>query len=146
MGEIGDFDFNDVVFDVELVQVQKSHQIIDEYANVTLVAAGGTLPLYIAGKEVHELFGVSVNTMVNTGLGAQKDVVPFRIDGCTNVLDILVEVEDDNGRYTLDAALGKAAKKICVSTNYEITEERQRIDEKYPKFKEYVNNPAVKWY
>lgn len=146
LGEIGDFDFNDVVFDVELVQVQKSHQIIDEYANVTLVAAGGTLPLYIAGKEVHELFGVSVNTMVNTGLGVQKDVVPFRIDGCTNVLDILVEVEDDNGRYTLDAALGKAAKKICVSTNYEITEERQRIDEKYPKFKEYVNNPAVKWY
>ena len=34
LGEIGDFDFNDVVFDVELVEVVKGTQVIENYANI----------------------------------------------------------------------------------------------------------------
>ena len=36
------------------------------YAQIQLLAAGGTLPLTVAGKEVHNAFGVGVTTMVNT--------------------------------------------------------------------------------
>ena len=53
----GDFDFNDVVFDAVTV---------NGATVVTLQAAGGTMPLYIEDNEVHELFGVSQSTMVNT--------------------------------------------------------------------------------
>ena len=43
VGENSDFDFNDVVFDV-----------IDNGATIRLRAAGGELPLYVAGQEVHD--------------------------------------------------------------------------------------------
>lgn len=57
-----DFDFNDVVIDVFYVD--------QNTVNITLLAAGGTLPLRIAEKddwEVHKLFDVDVKCMVNTG-------------------------------------------------------------------------------
>ena len=52
-----DFDFNDVVFDVIMTSTG---------ADVTLQAVGCTLPITIGGQEVHEKFGVSTTTMVNT--------------------------------------------------------------------------------
>ena len=70
-GEKGDFDFNDVVFDAEYIDANK--------VKVTIYAAGGTLPLTVAGNEVHALFkaanpdattdqGGEINTMtmINT--------------------------------------------------------------------------------
>ena len=57
--ERGDFDFNDVVFDVILNYPVGKTTII-------LQAAGGTLPLTIGGQEVHKKFGVDTNVMVNT--------------------------------------------------------------------------------
>jgi hypothetical protein len=66
-GEESDWDFNDVVFDAKYVDAN--------HAEITLWAAGGTLPLqinsidgtlYEGGCEVHAKFGQSEKTMINT--------------------------------------------------------------------------------
>ncbi len=138
LGTIGDFDFNDVVFDV----AYNSVGIV-----VTLQAAGGTMPLYINGKEVHELFGVSGETMVNTGKGVNTQKVIFTLPGVWNMDDVEITVNNENVINVLEAPQGEAPQMICVDTNYQWTEERERIDTKYPKFKEYVNdNPNLNWY
>ncbi len=132
--ENGDFDFNDVVFDVK-------------YGNpvtIILQAAGGTLPLYIEGNEVHEKFGVSTTTMVNTGAGAKKESVVFSINKecywSGDVANIKVEVEKNGERIELKAPTGKVPSKICVGVDYEWCSERQDIEEKYPAFKEWVKS------
>ena len=95
-----DFDFNDVVFDVEVLSSGK--------VRITLQAAGGTLPLTVGDPttelqsptmemqkdsqgndmeevmkyEVHRLFKVATTTMVNTNAagGANRDAVAFEIE------------------------------------------------------------------
>ena len=141
LGAVGDFDFNDVVFDVELIQEKKGKDVTN-YANITLQAAGGTLPLYVAGKEVHDLFGVSTDMMVNTGKGASVNPVSFRLDNCTDVLDIEIKVKGDNGEeYVLTTQRGDAPQKICVSTDFEYPAERVNINTIYT-FEEYSQNQA----
>ena len=72
LGAIGDFDFNDVVFDYDFE---------GNNTYIKLLAAGGTIPLYIGdtNHEVHQLFEVGVKTMVNTGY-ATHDPVIFVLD------------------------------------------------------------------
>lgn len=134
VAENGDFDFNDVVFDVKY----------GNPATIILQAAGGTLPLYIEGNEVHEMFGVSTNTMVNTGAGATKDPVVFSINKtCENeeaVANIKVEVEKNGERIELVAPVGRVASKICVGVDYDWCTERVDIEKKYPKFGEWVTS------
>ena len=80
--EKGDFDFNDIVFDVEYVSATQ--------AKVTILAAGGTLPLTINGQEVHQLFitanpnattdqggPVNTQTMINTNAQRINPTAPF---------------------------------------------------------------------
>ena len=139
LGDSDDFDFNDVVFDVA---TNGGATII------TLQAAGGTLPLYIEvggdSREVHELFGVSNTTMVNTGAGATKAPVMYRVNGTG---DVNIKVEGQNAEvYTLKAEIGKAPQKIRVETRYEWTTERQDINDKYPGFANWVANPTANWY
>ncbi len=141
LGAIGDFDFNDVVFDVAKTK--------DNNTLITLQAAGGTLPLYIkvgdVQKEVHELFGVSENTMVNTGAGAAKAPVMFRVPGQYEAKDVAILVQDAAAIYNLKAECGKAPQKICVPVAYEWTNERQSIETKYPKFISWVGNTTIDW-
>lgn len=70
-----DFDFNDVVFDAQ-VNVVEVNGVPHYIGNVEILAAGGTLPLYIGiplgstfddNHEVHKLFGKNTGTMINTG-------------------------------------------------------------------------------
>lgn len=85
-----DLDFNDVVFDATIWsnytykkvwwEKKVNGVVVDSgtskeepakttyYANVKLLAAGGTIPITVAGKDVHAQFDkpVSVETMVNT--------------------------------------------------------------------------------
>ena len=111
-------------------------------------AAGGTLPLYIEvggdSREVHGLFGVSNTTMVNTGAGATKAPVMYRVDG-TGAVNIKVEGQNAEV-YTLKAEIGKAPQKIRVETRYEWTAERQDINDKYPGFADWVADPTANWY
>jgi len=148
LGEIGDFDFNDVVFDMEIVKtnVWDNNGVQQCYANITLLAAGGTLPLYIGNKEVHEAFGVATDVMVNTGMGETKNPVTFRLDNCDSPDEIQITVRDGSKEYVLDTNTGEAPKKICVAPYFEWPAERQNIKDKYPEFVNYVSNQNVKWY
>lgn len=123
-----DFDYNDVVFGVD-------------GDVVTLLAAGGTLPLYIDGEEVHNAFGVSTTTMVNTGKGEKLPPVQFRVS-TSNPLYIPVKVEE----HYIEWFEGEPSAKICVDADYVWTAEREAIDFKYPLFREYVRDQSIKFW
>lgn len=161
-----DFDFNDVVFDVTFDEND------DTKATVTLRAAGGTLPLRIAGNddyEVHKLFQKEVKCMINTN--ADKILTDeLRKQGYTfdnNVPavsfevtvqskenrgnDILIEVQkaDENGNpvwYPIEAKQGQPAAKIAVDTKFEWCNEKQSLKDKYRNFVNWVQNKDYVWY
>ena len=133
-----DFDFNDVVFDA-------SYQDGVDKTYITIQAAGGTLPLFVAGKEVHELFEVPVTTMVNTGLHSE-DPVSFEIDGIIAPWDISISVIKEGQLIPLKAEVGHPAAKIAVDADFKWCSEREDIRTKYPNFEKYVQNTSVNWY
>ena len=147
--EGSDFDFNDVVFDV------KYGYPVWNKTTIILQAAGGKLPLCIGvldkAHEVHNLFGVSLNTMVNTeDWTAHKDPVTFTIDvqyGSGNIEDLPIWVQKGSDWVKLTAPKGKAASKIAVSTDYKWVKELQDITNAYGQFDTYVTtgNPAKWW-
>ena len=147
--EGSDFDFNDVVFDV------KYGYPAGDKTTIILQAAGGKLPLRIGvlddEHEVHKLFGVSLNTMVNTeDWTAHKDPVTFTIDvqyGNENINNLPIWVQKGSDWVLLTAPQGKAASKIAVSTDYEWVKELQDISDAYKKFDTYVKNghPTEWW-
>lgn len=141
-----DFDFNDIVLDVNLTSTG---------ADCILQAAGATLPIRINGQddlEVHKLFGVSQSTMVNTNWpgGVKKDPVSFKIIGSfKSAKDVKIEVNRGTTSpiwIELFADRGEPACKIAVSTIFEWPDERQSIKKRYPKFPDWVNDPSVVWY
>ena len=144
-GEVDDtdFDFNDIVLDVALT---------DKGADCKLQAAGATLKIRINGNdnlEVHKLFGVDQNQMVNTHAGKASlpgpdglGPIEFSIDGSfSSVDDIKIEVYRQNRWMTLHAPKGDAASKIVVPITFEWPDERQSLKAKYPDFLKYVQNP-----
>lgn len=141
--EGADFDFNDVVFDVAHV----SGGTTDENGTwIRLMAAGGTLPLYIGSvaeaNEVHNMFRVSQTTMVNTGHNAHKakDPVEFRYSADqVNAKDIAIIVIKDGIQFELSAQKGEPASKIAVSNmNFDWADERQSIKKRYPLFVDWA--------
>ena len=167
--EDSDWDFNDVVFDVTFPA--------DDKAEITLVAAGGTLPLIVGvlepenGKaypenEVHRLFGVDVDYMVNTinktthpnlKGGAPVNAAPkiqFTLTGvkAANGKTIPIHVEKViNGQKVwveLEAPEGKPAAKIGVDpTTFNFCLEKVDIRSQYPLFTQWVRttNPSFWW-
>lgn len=130
-----DFDFNDAVIDVN---------IVNGNAECILQAAGGTLPLKVGGLEVHELFGVETNVMVNTGAGPNLDPVPFTLVGITNPADITILV--NKGEWVeITAKVGNPASKIATWQDKEWCSERQPITEKYPGFSQWVKDVDYVW-
>lgn len=158
-GEKSDFDFNDVVFDVKF----------GANAKINLLAAGGTLPLCISVSEgsqptaseaenweVHNLFKVAVDYMVNTnaqlkGLkGNDRSMkaveLPLGIP-VANAAEanskIKVYVKKSGEWVELKAIKGKAASKVAVGTDYDWCDEREDVDAKYfgsddTRFTKYV--------
>ena len=147
--EGSDFDFNDVVFDV------KYGYPAGDKTTIILQAAGGKLPLRIGvldeEHEVHKLFGVSLNTMVNTeDWTAHKDPVTFTIDvqyGNENIVNLPIWVQKGSDWVQLTAPKGKAASKIAVSTDYKWVKELKDISNAYKNFDTYVTSgkPAEWW-
>ena len=147
--EGSDFDFNDVVFDVKYGYPEENK------TTIILQAAGGKLPLCIGvldkDHEVHKLFGVSLNTMVNTeDWTAHKDPVTFTIDvqyGNENINNLPIWVQKGSDWVLLTAPQGKAASKIAVSTDYKWVKELQDITNAYGQFDTYVTTgyPAEWW-
>ncbi len=159
-----DLDFNDVVFDIvvlnEWVAAQNANKRV---AHITLRAAGGTKPLYLGqldpAYEVHKLLGVdNEKTMINTHAQAQGEYKAQ--DGVAPVqFTVILGDADWNSSYNyadfpiyvggelLVAPLGKATHKLCVPTSTKWMNEKVIISTGYPKFTEYVNNGTpADWY
>ena len=169
VGQSTDFDFNDVVFDVRRY-TKTTTKHTEGYVEIILRAAGGTLPLYVDGHEVHEAFGVDVSTMVNTGaqasgLNGKDDAEPVafkvvNLQGTTIgeiAKNIPVYVIKNEIPCYLLAPVGEIASKIGVYCDYVWCTEREDIDHKYSLtvdgtqkklFTEWVQGifPASGWY
>lgn len=153
LGSIGDFDYNDLVFDAYVY-----NQNGQTWAKIKLLAAGGTLPVYICGcdeqKEVHNMFGVSTTTMVNTKNGTvDKSPVEFTIklkneeSSSFNANDIEVKVDNNGNVITLTSNVGKAPEKICVDNSFVWCDEKVNVKTVYKNFSKYVSNPSIgKWW
>lgn len=149
-----DFDFNDVVFDV---RISTDHT----KAQINLLAAGGTLPLTVGWDgaegtsyndyEVHNLFGVATNIMVNThaknGVDG-KAAVSLTLTGTFNNPNDVKLLVQKGGQWTeMTAHKGKPASKLAVGTDYEWCNERENIDRKYHNFGTYVQeNTLTLWW
>ena len=143
LGLIGDFDFNDIVFDAYIVWTVNGQEAV-----ISVKAAGGTLPIYIGGVEIHEAMGVGTDMMVNTGTanGVNVPAAIFRIPvNSGNVADIEIMV---NNEVVLEAPQGDAPQKICVPTTFRWCIERTNIKDAYPAFVNWSHdqNSSTDWY
>ena len=145
--EAGDFDFNDVVFDVVKAE--------GGYTTLRLICAGGVLPLRVRGaeeaetesQEIHAVFGDTTpllenHPMYNTGAGPTVDPVEFTVKGTylepKDIKDIIIEVYKEGKWMELKATTGKAACKILVDDTFVPVSERSNIADKYGLFTDYV--------
>ena len=151
-----DFDFNDVVFDVEPNEAGTA-------AKITVLAAGGIYRLEVDGVEVHKaLLGgdgqINENgfyPMINTGDGPQVDPAVIRTAYAGNfstdeniratIKNITVKVwkpqsnnSNDVVECTLSANRGEPASKVLVDKSFGIVPEHHSIADSYGKFTNYV--------
>jgi hypothetical protein len=150
--QASDWDFNDVVFDVKLVENNSKVQI-------TLRAAGGTLLLNVAGREVHELFkefnpnadpAITSTSMVSTGstdvrgkyTNINLNAPVFTIDnnfGTTDVKEIAKAIPVQvfklvNGVkdwFDIEWRKGEPSARIGVGTDYNWCDERTDIRDQF---------------
>ena len=147
LGTTADFDFNDIVVDVFNDWRGYPGNEWTAATIVTVRAAGGTLPATVAGKDIHNLFGVSTKDMVNTGIKTAP-VAIFRIPQVNNAKDIHIMVGNDGGTWELKTATGAAPQKILVPSTTRWSKEYKNIVKSYPDFEKYVQNAADngQWY
>lgn len=166
-----DFDFNDIVFDIQYGLPAK----------IRVMAAGGTLPLRIKVKssassdddactgkdgngwqEIHALWGKSTGIMINTNattiinqkMGYETSTLldPIELDyNVTNAADannITIEVKKTvdgvAGWYEMKAAVGAPAAKFACSPNLRWAEEREDL-KGHSNFKEWVQGAIKTW-
>ena len=147
LGTTADFDFNDIVIDVYNDWRGYPGNEGAAATIVTVRAAGGTLPATVAGKDIHNLFGVDTKDMVNTGIKTAP-VAIFRIPQVNNAKDIQIVVGNDGGTWELKTATGAAPQKILVPSTTRWSKEYKNIVKSYPDFEKYVQNAADngQWY
>ena len=149
--EDGDFDFNDVVFDVVKAE--------GGYTTLKLICAGGTLPLRVRGAnqpegvEIHSVFGQAAPDdngkyqMFNTGAGPTKPETTFTVKGeyttPEQIKNIIIEVQKDNVWMALPANRGQAACKILVDDTFKPVRERRNIADENLRFTDYVQGNFV---
>ena len=141
------------------------------YAQIELLAAGGTIPLTVAGKEVHNEFGVGVTTMVNTrdgnstAFGSYVDKEPVYIgdtyktvtfngqeyylqliEGISHAKDVPIVVNYSGKQVNeLGATVGKAPHKLFVPFDTKWASERKPLNLAYPDFGNYVKDVNKQW-
>ncbi len=134
LGTTFDWDFNDLVFDVTIYSGDYGNGNSGYYAQITLQAAGGTLPIYIGQKdeahEAHFLFGVDTTVPVNVDAagGVRRPAVVFHLPiESSLVTTTQVEYTDKDGNkqtkyvYTIDY------NKIPIYVTYKNDENGEAI-------------------
>lgn len=125
LGTSDDFDFNDIVFDATIYT--------DNTCDITILSAGGTLDVTVAGEDIH----------AHTGKMTTKCNYSFSTSGYSRLIDIPIVVTTTNSAgeitsYALHCEKGAAPQKICVGKDYKWCTERTHIDDAYPGFKTWV--------
>lgn len=158
LGESADYDFNDVVLNI-------SHVAGETVAHCVLVAAGGTLCDQIRFEqteygEVHEMFKVTLVTMVNTEkTGCEKNAVSFDVEvpadftmSDVNMGGFQIVRTDEEGKNILGVVAapekGQVPYMICVPSGWMWPWEMTRITDAYPAFATWCadHNQAKDWY
>ena len=152
-----DFDFNDVVLEVRYATSTSP-------TKVRLTHAGGTLPLVISidgtineAFEVHTLFNVQPNDMVNTGAGPERTpvVLTDRQDfnvSITNAAEanekLKLFVYKENAWHEMKAPKGEPACKLAVGMDYVVLRERVSIKGAFEKFVDWATDASFtsKWW
>ena len=168
--DLNDMDYNDVVFEARIVrpytEIRKkdsesssdyetvTNVTIDgtnyyageesAYANIKLLAAGGTIPIEVAGIDVHNAFGaIGKTTMINTenpnmtnGTYATCGPTDLQKDGGDKNFDyssidaIPISATFANNTVIIDNS-GSVPHKICVPTSAPWPLERIEMNEAY---------------
>lgn len=165
LGDIGDFDFNDVV-------VRVSNVAGTEYLGVKALAAGGRLPVSLSfnGATVgdgrfHAWFGdgtIPETTFINTSTvdvaGKTERIAKpdgFTMEGLGTYANdrlggfaINVEREDGTFQTVKFPGAGQAPQMICVPEGWAWPKERVNIHDAYPQFAAWQQNPEAntEWY
>ena len=147
--EGSDFDFNDVVFDVEPNET-------GDAAKIVLRAAGGIYRLTVAGQEVHQAFGATPDEeglypMINTQPWVSDNKVTliesyegnFSSDAAIrntikNIPILVYKPEYEENGAPLEANTGQASCKILVDQNFDVVPERKGMATEKKNFNKYV--------
>ena len=171
-----DLDYNDVVFDAWIYYNKKYHRTKtisngvttygeweDQNADspsrtvIKLLAAGGTLPIQVAGEDVHNKMGnISTGTMINTVTEASitlgdmtpnvnhvENIEPIEFTASTaypRILDIPIVVKSSNSVYELTAYQGQAPQKFKAPVGTPWPAERCELKNAFPTFENWVSN------
>ena len=161
--EKSDFDFNDIVFDVQYTS--DTHP-----ARILVRAAGGTLPLRIRiggtstdgsdweWQEIHALWGKSTGIMINTnattivgggkGYEADYDLDPidlkYVVAGKADAKNIIIEVNKGGAWRPMDAEKGMPAAKFACSPDHDWADELQSLSGN-TNFEDWVQGRASDW-
>lgn len=166
--EKSDYDFNDIVFDVQFSTATTP-------AKILVRAAGGTLPLRIkigaeaahnddiatgrGWQEIHALWNKSTGIMINTnadervnsniGWDANYDLAPIELDyavaDAAAAINITIEVLKSGQWIEMEAKVGMPAAKFACSPNNTWAEERQSLSGSYTNFAEWVQGKIGSW-
>lgn len=150
----GDYDFNDVILKVSTIPV-------DGKMEVKLVAAGATKDLKVfygntplfGGQEVHAAMGCESGQMVNTGGVKGNIVTDYSItwpkEGTLENADFKILDVKNNMYVSLPRySTGSIPYAIVVPKDWDFPGERQRVDSKYPNFKDWAEDMTQEqtWY
>ncbi len=167
LGNVGssDIDYNDVVFDAWIYVNANTGAFHSAF--VQLLAAGGTMSIQVAGEDVHPLFGVQNDEMVNTfredqsKIGSAKHAeygvdsrvkFPAKIvitdadmvtglDGM-NIKNIPITVKTtDNTAQELTDEDSQAPLKFMAPIGTKWAAERVRFGDAYERFSAWVSHP-----
>lgn len=159
LGSTADYDYNDVVFDVDYNRLNGDTYRIA----VTPRAAGGTIPAHIYYNdtdlgEIHAMLGGKANQMINTteaGKAGEKIEIE-NIDKEFNISELSMVVNGKIKGFSVRVAgkqdivmpgQGEAPMMMAVPQSWAWPKETIRIDEAYPKFGKFGQNHASStWY
>ena len=154
-----DFDFNDVVFDAIVWSIFNDKTKENEtHLKVLVRAAGGLLPIYVAGKEIHQGgVGYMFNTS-NPNYEFKSELIKDSIIARTPAFapnesfsfdfnSIPVEIVVNGQKVVAGANIGEAPEKIAVGLDYKWCKETMSVKDVYDGFKLYVKDKTkTDWY
>ena len=139
-----DFDFNDLVFDVALVNVDNKIK-----TRIKLISVGTVYPMSIYEHEAHAEFGEQEGIMINSlGLevGVNRDPAYIYVDSIiSDIRDIQVASFKDRTLLMITAYHNEAPRKICVQKDFKYCSGKCKISDVYPRFTEWLKDYSIKW-